>query len=170
MPDIQSEYAWQAQIPPFPSTNTANLRIPREIAIEETNVETINLSALIDRLAGLETRLEAITRTVNEEVQLFNTSISIRDSEVLLADSRIMKQQAARTTLLTTLAIIYLPLQLITGIFGINIKEITGDGRPRWWACFAALGVGGALTFLVCLSVKWWRQWRDSLRKKEKDV
>ena len=75
-----------------------------------------------------------------------------------------MKQQAARTTLLTTLAVIYLPLQLITGIFGMNIKEITGDGIPKWWACLAALGAGGGLTFLVYLAVKWW-QWRSSRQK-----
>jgi protein-S-isoprenylcysteine O-methyltransferase Ste14 len=112
-----------------------------------------------------------IAKTVNEEIQLFIASVSIRDSEVMLADSKIMredsqimKQQAARTTLLTTLAVIYLPLQLITGIFGMNIKEITGDGIPRWWACLAALGAGGVLTFLVYLAVKWW-QWRSSQRK-----
>lgn len=92
------------------------------------------------------------------------------DSKVMREDSQIMKQQAARTTLLTTLAVIYLPLQLITGIFGMNIKEING-GIPKWRACLAALGAGGILTFVVYLGVKWW-QWRDSLRKKrdsEKD-
>jgi hypothetical protein len=131
----------------------------------------IDLAILLDKVAKLEEILETMTKTVNEEIQLFIASISIRDSEVMMADSRIMredsqvmKQQAARTTLLTTLAVVYLPLQLITGIFGMNIKEITRDGGPRWWACLIALGVGGVLTFLVYLGVKWW-QWRDSLRK-----
>ena len=138
---------------------------------DEADAETIDAAMLLDRLAQLEDRLGVIARTVNEEIQLFIASVSIRDSEVMLEDSRIMredsqimKQQAARTTLLTTLAVIYLPLQLITGIFGMNIKEITGDGRPRWWACLAALGAGGVLTFLVYLAVKWW-QWRRSQRK-----
>jgi len=82
-----------------------------------------------------------------------------------------MKQQAARTTLLTTLAVIYLPLQLITGIFGMNIKEITGDGIPRWSACLAALGVGGVSTFFIYLAVEWWqrRSSQKKMREGEKD-
>jgi Mg2+ and Co2+ transporter CorA len=102
---------------------------------------------------------------------LADSKIMREDSQVMREDSQIMKQQAARTTLLATLAVIYLPLQLITGIFGMNIKETTGDGIPRWWACLAALGAGSALTFLVYLAVKWW-QWRDAQRKareKEKE-
>lgn len=75
-----------------------------------------------------------------------------------------MKQQPARTTLITTLAVIYLPLQLITGIFGMNIKEITGDGSLRWWACLAAWVTGRVLTFLVYMAVKWWLR-RDAQRK-----
>jgi len=143
---------------------------------------------LLDKLAQLEDRLGIVAKTVNEEIQLFIASVSLRDSETMLTDSKIMredsqvmredsqimKQQAARTTLLTTLAVIYLPLQLITGIFGMNIKEITGDGRPRWWACLAALGAGAILTFLVYLAVEWW-QWRMYQQKareaeKEKDA
>lgn len=137
----------------------------------EDDAEPIDTATLLYKLAQHETRLEALAKTVNEEIQLFIASVSIRDSEVMLADSKIMKQQAARTTLLTTLAVIYLPLQLVTGIFGMNIKEITGDGIPRWWACLAALGGGGALTFLVYLAVKWW-QWRRSqreVREREKE-
>jgi Mg2+ and Co2+ transporter CorA len=146
---------------------------------EQTAADAIDAATLLDKLANLEERLVVISKTVNEEIQLFIASISIRDSETMMADSKIMredskvmredsqimKQQAARTTLLTSLAVIYLPLQLITGIFGMNIQEITGDARPRWWAYLIALGVGGVLTFLVYLGVKWW-QWRDSLRKK----
>lgn len=84
-------------------------------------------------------------------------------------DSDIMKQQAARTTLLTTLAVIYLPLQQIMGIFGMSIKEITADGSLRWWACLTALGVGGILTFLIYLAVKWWQfEAHSGRRKKQK--
>jgi Mg2+ and Co2+ transporter CorA len=148
---------------------------------DQADSEALNAATLLDKLAQLEDRLGVIAKTVNEEIQLFIASVSIPDSEVMLADSKIMredsqimKQQAARTTLLTTLAVIYLPLQLITGIFGMNIREITGDGGPRWWACLAALGAGGVLTFLVYLAVKWWQR-RASQRKvregeKEKEV
>lgn len=138
---------------------------------KETDTEALDAKALLDRLAQLEDRLGTIAKTVKEEIQLFIASVSIRDSEIMLAgskimreNSQIMKQQPARTTLLTTLAAICLPLQLITGIFGMNVKEITGDGSLRWWACLAALDVGHISTFLVYMAVKWW-QWRDAQRK-----
>ena len=140
--------------------------------------EVIDATALLDKLAELEGKLEVLAKTVNEEIQIFIASVSVRDSEVMLADSKvmrddsqIMKQQAARTTLLTTLAVIYLPLQLITGIFGMNIKEITGDGRPKWWACLIALGVAGVSTFIIYLAVKWWqrRSSQKKMREGEKD-
>lgn len=67
-----------------------------------------------------------------------------------------MGQQATRTTSLATLAVIYLPLQLITGIFGVKIKDIN-DVSPRRWACLVALGMGGILMFLFCLGIKWWQ-------------
>jgi hypothetical protein len=145
--------------------NVSDSKTATESGDAKKDATHVDLVVLLDSTARLEEKLEVMTKTVNEEIQLFIASISIRDSEVMMADSRIMKQQAARTTLLTTLAIIYLPLQLITGIFGMNIKEITGDGGPRWWDCLIALGVGGVSTFLVYLSVKWW-QWRGSMRKK----
>jgi hypothetical protein len=141
----------------------------------EADTDAINTSTLLDKLGQLEIMLGKIAKTINEEIQLFIGSVSSRDSEVMLADSQIMKQQASRTTLLTYLAVIYLPLQLITGIFGMNIKEITGDASLRWWACFIALGACCLLTFLVFLAVRWWRKRRDSQHKergneKEKGV
>lgn len=121
---------------------------------------------LLEKLAKLEDRLGVITKTLNDEIQLFIASVSVRDSEVMLADSKMMKKQAARTTLLTTLAVIYLPLQLITGIFGMNIEEIT-DGRPRWWACLAALGAAVVVTILVYVGVWLWQ--RRASRKEVQD-
>jgi Mg2+ and Co2+ transporter CorA len=40
-------------------------------------------------------------------------------------------KQAEIATMLTLLAAVYLPLQLVTGIFGMNIAEIN-DGVPAW--------------------------------------
>lgn len=55
----------------------------------ETASEEIDAATLLDKLAQLEDRLGVITKTVNEEIQLFIASVSIRDSEVMLADSKI---------------------------------------------------------------------------------
>lgn len=117
---------------------------------EEYIAETINTPNLLNKLFKLEDRLEAIAKALKDEVQLFIASIHIQDS-------KIAKGKAARTALLAILALILLPLQLITGIFGMNIKEITENSPSRWWVCLVALGICGLLTFLVFLGVRWWR-------------
>ena len=50
-----------------------------------------------------------------------------------------MKRQSRRATLLTLLAAFYLPLTLVTGIFGMNIKEFSDDKAPPSYMCFEAL-------------------------------
>ena len=50
-----------------------------------------------------------------------------------------MKRESRRATLLTLLAAFYLPLTLVTGIFGMNIKEFDGERAPSFSLCFAAL-------------------------------
>lgn len=49
---------------------------------------------------------------------------------------------AERGMWLTLIAAVYLPLTLVTGIFGMNIKEIN-DGTPRWWACLTTFALVG---------------------------
>lgn len=139
------------------------------IVYEDDTTEALDIPDLLNRLTKLEARLDTIARALNEEVQLFIALMTIQDSEIMIADSKIMKKQAARTTLLTTLAVIYLPLQLITGIFGMNVREITGSGSVSWWACLVALSIGGLITLLVFLGVRWWNRGRDSQRAKREE-
>lgn len=87
---------------------------------------------------------------LNENLQLIAAQISIEQTEqslelskrsaeladVMARDSAISIKNGERSTLLTLLAAIYLPLTLATGIFGMNIKEIL-DHSPRWWAVIA---------------------------------
>jgi hypothetical protein len=49
-----------------------------------------------------------------------------------------MKRQSRRATLLTLLAAFYLPLTLVTGIFGMNIEEFDGEKAPPLYLCFEA--------------------------------
>ena len=70
---------------------------------------------------------------IDETIQLVMGTITIKEAQT----SRINSERA---TVLTFLACIYLPLSLVTGIFGMNIKEING-GAPSWWSCVIALAV-----------------------------
>jgi hypothetical protein len=81
--------------------------------------------------------------------QDIKTTIKFLDSQVqkeLAYDGRI---QAQRATALTTLAAIYLPLSLTTGVFGMNIAEING-GAPRYWIVLV-LGLGALLLSIPIL-------------------
>ncbi|KAK5120821.1 hypothetical protein LTR85_005888 [Meristemomyces frigidus] len=55
-----------------------------------------------------------------ETFQLLMNSLSVKDSQISI-------QQSRRGTLLAVLAFIYIPLSFVTGIFGMNLKEINGS-------------------------------------------
>lgn len=85
-----------------------------------------------------------------------------------------MKRQSRRATLLTLLAAFYLPLTLVTGIFGMNIKEFD-DVKPSFVLCFEALFAVIAVTLffyssylylpvLIRESRRLAREWREDLR------
>ncbi|KAF2769709.1 hypothetical protein EJ03DRAFT_87218 [Teratosphaeria nubilosa] len=78
-----------------------------------------------------------------ETFQLLISSLSIRDSAISI-------QQPRRATLVTWLAFICVPLSFVTGIFGMNVKEI--NGSPLYvWTCFAALAVVLSTTAMLFL-------------------
>lgn len=71
-----------------------------------------------------------------------------------------MKKQAKRATLLTILAVIYLPLTLVTGIFGMNVKQIN-DATPELWACVIGLVIIAGVTAAGYFGYWYWRKYRD---------
>lgn len=92
---------------------------------------------------GLEGKAAALKQDINDITTLLIGSISVMDAR----DSRI---QAERSTALTALAAIYLPLSLATGVFGMNIWEIN-KGSPKWWAV-VALSLGLLVLTLAVLA------------------
>jgi hypothetical protein len=95
------------------------------------------------RLIEEATKLEAF---LMETFQLFMSSVSVQDS-------RLSIDQAERGSQLTFLALIYVPLSFVTGIFGMNIQQINGSGL-NIWVCFVALVPVIFVTVLVFLAVK----------------
>lgn len=93
---------------------------PSSLAFGRT--QPVNISNFPDILTGLEARVNAMTQTVNEEIQVVIGSVQVEDA-------KIMKRQTEVTVVLGVLAAIYLPLTLVTGIFGMNINEIN-EGVP----------------------------------------
>jgi hypothetical protein len=61
--------------------------------------------------------------------------------------------EARYSTTMTQLAIIYLPLSVATGIFGMNVKEIN-DSSPSVWVVVVTLAILGLATFALYSSTK----------------
>ncbi|CAK1354244.1 unnamed protein product [Cercospora beticola] len=100
----------------------------------------------------LENKTIHVMASLNESLQLIIASVNLRQSSIALEDSRNSRQNGERATLLTLLAAIYLPLTLATGIFGMNIKEISEDGKgPSWHAVAAMAGalLGISVGFII---------------------
>jgi zinc transporter len=71
-----------------------------------------------------------------------------------------MKKQAQRATLLTILAVIYLPLTLVTRIFGMNIRQIDSD-TTELWACLVGLAAIASITAVGYFGYRHWQR-RDA--------
>jgi Mg2+ and Co2+ transporter CorA len=86
-----------------------------------------------------------------ETFQLLMSSISVQDSQASI-------EQTRRSIRLTQLAFIYVPLSFVTGIFGMNIKELNGSVLNIWavFVCVIAVALPTAMVFLFLhyISVK----------------
>lgn len=94
---------------------------------------------------AIKERADHLHNFFTENIQLLLGIISIRDAQHSI-------EQTHKSTILTALATIYLPLSLATGIFGMNVQEMTGTG-PRLWlfavVCAAILVLTSVAVLLV---------------------
>lgn len=93
----------------------------------------------------LEEGLE-LEKFLMETFQLLLSSTSIQDA-------KLSNQQSSRATQLTILASIYVPLSFVTGIFGMNLKELNQSGQPIW-AFFVTVVVAVIATVGIFLILK----------------
>lgn len=82
-----------------------------------------------------------------------------RDSATLLQEdilNRIAMQQNERTYVLSIVAVVFLPITFITGLFGMNVGGLPGVDQPDafWWvaACMSATSLG-VIAWLA------WKRW-----------
>lgn len=114
-------------------------------------------------LAALDGRVNAMAKTVNEEIQVVIGSVQVEDAKVV-------KRQTEVTVVLAVLAAIYLPLTLVTGIFGMNINEISQGVPDRVWVVKVRSWIFSVTIFpilvyaIVRLVVKYCRDRRKKLK------
>jgi Mg2+ and Co2+ transporter CorA len=125
----------------------------------QSQCPSLDQSTLDKTLTEVFEDLDKLDKELNDEIHLIIGAVTVQDSDV-------NKQQTERATLLTLLAAVYLPLTLVTGIFGMNIKDIN-DGNPDWRACGEVLAVVAACTIVFVAAYRRWRVWRRGLEGRD---
>lgn len=107
-------------------------RVAMHLQNQRKLIDLRDIPALLEELLG---RINTMTQTVNEEIRMVIGSVQVEDA-------RVMRRQTEWTVVLAALAAIYLPMTLVTGIFGMNITEI-GDmtTAPDRWSVVKAWGI-----------------------------
>jgi hypothetical protein len=121
------------------------------------SIQPSNLSEILCKVAG---EIETLDKELNDEIHLIIGAVTVQDSDA-------NKVQTERAILLTALAAIYLPLTLVTGIFGMNIKDIN-DGSPSWRACGIVLAVMAFCTMIFVLAYREWRRRRRGRQERKR--
>lgn len=97
----------------------------------------------------LEEALE-LEKFLMETFQLLMSSISVQDAKLGIEQSRLSNQQSLRATQLTILASIYVPLSFVTGVFGMNLRELNGSNLSIW-VFFVGVVIAAIVTALIFL-------------------
>jgi Mg2+ and Co2+ transporter CorA len=87
-------------------------------------------------------------------------------------DAKNMKRQTEVTVMLAVLAAIYLPMTLVTGIFGMNISDISSGNIPdRVWVVKAWSWIFSVTMALIAMyaGVRWLVSRIQDRRKRSKD-
>lgn len=93
--------------------------------------------------SSLNRRADQIVERLNDLFQMIMGTISLKEARESI-------KLAERATFLTVVAVVYLPLSLTTGVFGMNIYEIN-KGTPTWRACAELAGgfIGATIACVV---------------------
>jgi Mg2+ and Co2+ transporter CorA len=69
--------------------------------------------------------------------------------------------------MLTWLAAVYVPLSFVTGIFGMNLRELNDSVLPVW-ICLEVLGVVLLVTAALVIAYKLWENYNGVFSKSSK--
>lgn len=111
------------------------------------NPKAADFNKLSETYSELDARLRALIAALNDDIQIVIGSVQIQDAkamkrqadltmqltETTMRQTEVSIRQTRWTVALAILAAFYLPMTLVTGIYGMNIKEISGDKGPHWW-------------------------------------
>lgn len=139
-----------------------------------------DLSKLSDTFSELDARLRAIIAALNDDIQIVIGSVQVQDAkamkrqadltiqltETTMRQTEVSVRQTRWTVALAILAAFYLPMTLVTGIYGMNIKEISGDKGPSWWWVVVTWAVTMGITVgsVGHYALEEWRWYRQGMQ------
>jgi hypothetical protein len=139
-----------------------------------------DLSKLSDTFSDLDARLRAIGAALNDDIQIVIGSVQVQDAkamkrqadltmqltETTMRQTEVSVRQTRWTVALAILAAFYLPMTLVTGIYGMNIKEISGDKGPSWWWVIVTWAVTMGITVgsVGHYALEEWRWYRRGMQ------
>ena len=94
-----------------------------------------------------------LEKLLMETFQLLMSSISVQDARMSIEQSQLSNQQTLRATQLTILASIYVPLSFVTGVFGMNLKQLNGSGLSIW-VFFVGIVIATIVTAVYFLALQ----------------
>jgi magnesium transporter len=98
---------------------------------------------LVARTRDVIEHIERVLHHVRRLEQNAETAVQIHFSATANRANNVMR-------ILTALTAIFLPLNLVTGIFGMNFKQMPIIEEPYgfWWAIIAMLAIAGGIVYI----------------------
>ncbi|KAJ5635709.1 tumor suppressor protein LOH1CR12 [Penicillium longicatenatum] len=114
-----------------------------------------------DQVRQFTAELATVRMVLEQQIETLEKMSDVLVNASSLAESMTATHQGNNIRLLTYISIIYLPLGLVTGIFGMN--QVSGENAWwKYWLCVICL-TGGTITATLGLQrmVPWWRQGQE---------
>jgi hypothetical protein len=108
---------------------------------------------VLEFLKEMENDAATLDDFLTNSLNLLLASIALRDSQ--------------RADMLTWLAAVYVPLSFVTGIFGMNLRELNDSTVPVW-ICLEVLGVVLLVTAALVIMYKLWERYSGAVSKNSK--
>ena len=122
-------------------------------------VKQRHAASLPEQLKAMLDRTKALDKFMINSFQILTSSVSVYESDQ-------SSRQNELSILITVLAFIYVPLTLVTGIFGMNIVQ--APNGFVWWSPLVALVVAVAFTVMMTIAaLKGKKLWRRDKRHSE---
>lgn len=126
---------------------TRKYYFPESIKKFQVLHEKLRCTTPEQQYSNMSSDVQKLEAFLMETFQLLMSTITVLDAQSGI-------EHAKRSARLTQLATIYVPLSFVTGIFGMNVKEINGSALPLWVSVLTLVVVG--IITAVTLGIMSW--------------